>query len=125
MMHIVFALLLSSARICAYSTEMHGAWGMFGSATNIKQHSKNVQILATLPPQTPRARVLRILGRRSIYSQRFLQAIAVQTSKRARNGGNADPVPSSFACNCQNRPIVDYLLYSPTSPPPQLHYDLT
>src|SRR5438876_1114996 len=55
MSHMIFALLVSSERICAYTSDMPVAGAVIGSATNIKQHSKYVQIQPTLPPQTHRA----------------------------------------------------------------------
>src|SRR5262247_2667679 len=47
---MIFELLVSSARICAYTSATPGACAVAGSATSIKQQNKNAQTLATFPP---------------------------------------------------------------------------
>src|SRR5260370_39445010 len=66
--HIIFELFVSSARICAYTSETPGACAVAGSAVRIKQHKKTTQTLATFPPRVFRVFALRILGRTSIYA---------------------------------------------------------
>src|SRR5215471_3689344 len=46
MIHMIFELLVSSARICAYTSATAGACAVAGCATRIKPPNKNAQTLA-------------------------------------------------------------------------------
>src|SRR5215472_2113527 len=71
MIHMIFELLVSSARICAYTSATPGACAVVGIATSIKQHSKNAQTLATVPPKLFFLLRFALLSRTSIYAVRF------------------------------------------------------
>src|SRR6266700_773240 len=78
MIHIIFELFVSSARIWAYTSETPGACAVAGSAARIKHERKNAQSLATFPPTRSLLFLFRVRSRSSIYLSRLAQAIGAQ-----------------------------------------------
>src|SRR5690242_10523208 len=68
---MIFELFVSSARICAYTSETPGACAVAGSATRIKQHNNSAQTLAISPPNPFTVLALRSQPHVNIHSPRF------------------------------------------------------
>src|SRR5208282_6423998 len=74
MIHMIFELFVSSARISAYISEIPGACAVIGMAASNKKHNTHAQSFPTFPPKCFQESPNRFPSRTSIYARPLLPA---------------------------------------------------
>src|SRR5271169_5266399 len=86
MIHIIFELFVSSARISAYISEIPGACAVIGSAARSKKHRTHAHSFPTIPPKVFQKSPNHPPSRTSIYARPLLQAMRSAVHAGAARG---------------------------------------
>src|SRR5580704_16777666 len=95
MIHMIFELFVSSARISAYISDIPGACAVIGIAASNKKHTTHAHSFPTVPPKFFQESLNHLPSRTSIYARPLLQAMRPVHRRRsarfAPTGHDASP----------------------------------